>query len=196
MILIFEFFLKLSLLFSLPFSIFILGCGIKDTSENEKKADPKQALESQFDVGIQKPVGDELKIETEKLNDSEFKIVVSNISSKKVYCYYNTSLNGDRVSFHYFPRKRNEDNGKFERYMDGPDNIPVPAPIKPNQSFEFVFSVAKKGEYQLIIPYFVDENVAKILMKKNPFELTDSEKEKVDLAKGKIISPVMLATIK
>jgi len=193
MISILKFYLKLFLLFSPLFSIFIFGCGIEDRSENGKKADIKQPTESQFDINIQKPIGDELKIETQKLNDNEFKVIVSNISSKKVYCYYNTSLNGDRVSFHYFPQKRNQDNGNFERFMDGPDNIPVPAPIIPNQSFEFIFSVMKKGEYQLTFSYFVDENVAKILMKKNPFELTDLEKEKVNLAEGKIVSPVMLA---
>lgn len=193
MIFIYKLFLKLFLLFSLLVSIPLLGCGIKNDSKTEKEANLNQAIESPFAVEIQKPIGDELKIETQNINENEFKVIVSNISSNKVYCYYNTSLNGDRVGFHYFPQKRNKDTGEFERFMDGPDNIPAPTPIKPNQSIEFIFSVMDSGEYQLTISYYIDENVAKLLMEKNPFELTIAEKEKVEAAKGKIVSPVMLA---
>ena len=144
---------------------------------------------------IEKPKGNELKIETQKKNANEYLVKVTNVSERKVFCHYNTSLRGDRVSLNYSPEKRKPNSKEFEPYHNGPDSLPSLKPIEPDQSVQFSYTAFEKGDYRLTITYLIDENVAEILAAKNPFELSKSESEMRFKSERQMQTPTMAITV-
>jgi len=194
---IFNFCFTKNSLFILSILLFLLliGCGSKDILSANTETNLTQNEVKPIDNFFEIPTGNELKIETQRLNTNKFNVILTNISEKKVYCYYTTSPNGDRTSFHYYPEKRNKNSNEFENYSDGPDSLPALSSINPHQSIKFNFSELRKGAYRLTISYLTDENTAKLMTEKIPPELTQSEEERVLKAVKQISTPVMIVTM-
>ena len=173
--------------------LLLASCEFKDNSYAKTETNLAQIAEKSVDEFLEIPKGNELKIETQKIGTNEFNVKVTNVSNRKVYCYYTKSLSGDRASFHYYPEKRRKASDNFEKYNGVPDSLPSLSTINPNDLVEFSFSVLEKGEYRLTISYLIDENTAKIMTEKIPPEWTQSEEETVLKSIKQIVTPVMIA---
>lgn len=125
---------------------------------------------------ILKPNGNELKVEFQKLDDNSFKAKLTNISAKKVFCFFVPKSRNGIFGLHHYLEKRKSNSDEFE-YFTGQDSFPPPSPVFPNQSIEFQFFAFEKGEYRVKIPYLIDENIASLYEKKVPPEFTELEEE-------------------
>ncbi len=144
---------------------------------------------------IKIPKGNEIKIETQKKSANEYLVKVTNVSERKVFCYYQASPRGDRASMHHSPEKRNPNSKEFEPYRNAPDAFPSLKPIESGQSVQFSYAASETGEYRLNITYLIDENVAEIFSPKNYFELNESESEMLSKSEMRIQTPIMLITV-
>ncbi|MGI8787146.1 MAG: hypothetical protein ACR2HG_05220 [Pyrinomonadaceae bacterium] len=125
---------------------------------------------------ILKPNGNELKVEFQILDNNSFKAKLTNISAKKVFCFFVPKSRNGIFGLHHFIEKRKSNSDEFE-YFSGQDSFPPPSPILPNQSIEFQFSAFKKGEYRIKIPYLIDENTVSLYEKKVQPDFTELEEE-------------------
>jgi len=130
-----------------------------------------------------KPNGNELKVEFQKLDNNSFKAKLTNVSTRKVFCFFVPKSRDGIFGLHHFLEKRKSNSDEFEFFV-GQDSLPPASPIFPNQSIEFQFSASTKGEYRVNIPYLIDENIANLYQRKSPFEFTEVEKEQAVKSKA------------
>lgn len=166
-----TFFIGISFLFfSIKFSSF----------SNTKNDTTISKLSETFDEpSVSKPNGNELNVEIQKLDNNSFKAKVTNISAKKVFCFFLPKSRNGIFGLHHFLEKRKSNSDEFE-FFRGQDSLPPASPIFPNQSIEFQFSAFEKGEYRVNIPYLIDENIANLYQRKSPFDFTEVEKEQAE----------------
>lgn len=155
------------LFFSIKFSSF---------SNTKNDTTISKLSETVNEFTISKPNGNELNVEIQKLGNNSFKAKVTNISAKKVFCFFVPKSRDEIFGVHHFLEKRKSNSDEFE-FFRGQDSLPPASPIFPNQSIEFQFSAFEKGEYRVNIPYLIDENIAILYQKKSPFEFTEFEKQ-------------------
>lgn len=152
---------------------------------------PETADES----AVLKPTGNELKVEFQKLDNNSFKAKLTNVSTKKVFCFFVPKSRDGIFGLHHFLEKRKSNSDEFEFFV-GQDSLPPASPILPNQSIEFQFSAFEKGEYRVNIPYLIDENIANLYQKKSPFDFIEVEKEQAVKSKATFITQPVKITQK
>ena len=107
--------------------------------------------------------------------------ILKNEADHPIYVSYLPPNQGNTAKFLSYGLERKTATGDFKPYGEGFHFVPSLTPLAPNSAIEFtvIYPPKETGEYRVIVGYYEDEAVFRLITEKGS-NLTDSEKKEVD----------------
>ena len=110
------------------------------------------------------------------------RLILKNETEHSIYVSYLPPEQGNTTTeFFAYGLERKTPGGDFKSYGEGLHFVPSLAPLAPKSEIEFavIYPPKETGEYRVIVGYYEDEAVVRLL-RQNGSDLTDAEKKEVD----------------
>lgn len=143
---------------------FNLNCGINGTMSKKPASTSQSVTASELKI----PDGSELKMVVKRGRDGKVTVFLRNDSTENVYFNHFPGENAEKVPIVYYLEKKNEKSGLFEKFKDVSWHFsPGIHPFSPQKSTRFDLELHEKGEFRVIIRYFIDKSIYNLYKNKN-----------------------------